>query len=171
MTKLHSIFILTIALMTAPLAMAAADKVVVFDLQSAVLNTDLAKKRMQDMQANPEFASMQAKFESLRADLQKMAKEAEKNGVTWNQEQAAEHRKKMEYARADLELVVKKLQAERNATAQRVMEELNPKAQVALKDVISAEGIGIVLSNQAAYYAEPSLDITAKVTEKLNKAK
>ncbi|MBB3167856.1 OmpH family outer membrane protein [Simiduia aestuariiviva] len=170
MSKLNSILILTVALLAAPLAM-AADKVVVFDLQSAILNTDVAKKRMQDMQANSEFASMQAKFESLRAELQKMAKEAEKNGVTWNQEQAAEHRKKMEYARADLELVVKKLQAERNATAQRVMEELNPKAQVALKDVISAEGIGLVLSTQTAYYAEPSLDITAKVTEKLNKAK
>ncbi len=170
MSKLNSILILTVALFAAPLAM-AADKVVVFDLQSAILNTDVAKKRMQDMQANSEFASMQAKFESLRAELQKMAKEAEKNGVTWNQEQAAEHRKKMEYARADLELVVKKLQAERNATAQRVMEELNPKAQVALKDVISAEGIGLVLSTQTAYYAEPSLDITAKVTEKLNKAK
>ncbi|UTA46742.1 OmpH family outer membrane protein [Simiduia sp. 21SJ11W-1] len=170
MSKLNSILLLTVALIAAPMAM-AADKVVVFDLQSAILNTDMAKKRMQDMQSNSEFASMQAKFESLRAELQKMAKEAEKNGVTWNQEQSAEHRKKMEYARADLELVVKKLQAERNATAQRVMEELNPKAQVALKDVISAEGIGIVLSTQTAYYAEPSLDITAKVTEKLNKAK
>lgn len=169
MSKLNSILMLTVALVLAPVAM-AADKVVVFDLQSAILNTDIAKKRMQEMQSNSEFASMQAKFESLRAEMQKMAKEAEKNGVTWNQEQAAEHRKKMEYARADFELVVKKLQAERNATAQRVMEELNPKAQVALKDVISAEGIGLVLSTQTAYYAEPSLDITAKVTEKLNKS-
>lgn len=170
MFKIKSAFVLAIALLAAPLAM-AADKVVVFDLQSAILNTDIAKKRVEEMQANAEFASLKAKFETLRADLQKMAKDAEKNGVTWSPEQAAEHRKKMEYSRADLELVAKKLQAEQKATAQRVMEELGPKAQAALKDVIAAEGIGLVLSTQTAYYAEPSLDITAKVTEKLNKAK
>ncbi|AFU98261.1 putative outer membrane protein OmpH [Simiduia agarivorans SA1 = DSM 21679] len=170
MFKMKNAFVLAIALLVAPVAM-AADKVVVFDLQSAILNTDLAKKRIQEMQANAEFAGLQAKFESLRADLQKMAKDAEKNGVTWNPEQTAEHRKKMEYARADLELVAKKLQAEQKATAQRVLEELGPKAQAALKDVIAADGIGLVLSTQTAYYAEPSLDITAKVTEKLNKAK
>ena len=170
MFKAKTAIILALTLIAAPLAM-AADKVVVFDLQSAILSTDLAKKRIQEMQANAEFSGLQAKFESLRADLQKMAKDAEKNSVTWNQEQAAEHRKKMEYARADLELVAKKLQAERNATAQRVLEELGPKAQAALKEVIATDGIGLVLSTQTAYYAEPSLDITAKVTEKLNKAK
>lgn len=170
MFKMKTAIILTLSLLAAPLAL-AADKVVVFDLQSAILNTDVAKKRIQEMQANAEFAGLQAKFESLRNDLQKMAKDAEKNAVTWTPEQTAEQRKKMEYARADLELVAKKLQAERNATGQRVLEELGPKAQAVLKDVIAAEGIGLVLSTQTAYYAEPSLDITAKVTEKLNKAK
>lgn len=171
MLKIKTAMILAIALVTAPMAMAAGNDVVVFDLQSAILNTDLAKKKVQDMQANAEFAALQAKFETLRNDLQKMAKDAEKNAVTWNPEQTAEHRKKMEYARADAELVAKKLQAEQKATAQRVLEELGPKAQAVLKEVISAEGIGLVLSTQTAYYAEPSRDITAKVTEKLNKAK
>lgn len=171
MFKINSAIFLAITLLTAPVAMAAGDKVVVFDLQSAILNTDVAKKRIQEMQANAEFASLQAKFETLRNDMIKMGKEAEKDSVTWTPEKMAEQRKKMEYARADLQLIQKKLEAERNATAQQVMQELGPKAQVALKDVISVDGIGLVLSTQTAYYAEPSLDITAKVTEKLNKAK
>lgn len=171
MLKIKTALFLMVTLMSTPFAMAAGNDVVVFDLQSSILNTDLAKQKMKALQANPEFAALQAKFETLRNDLQKMAKDAEKNSVTWNPEQTAEHRKKMEYARADAELVAKKLQAEQKATAQRVMEELGPKAQVILKEVINAEGIGIVLSTQTAYYAEPSRDITAKVTEKLNKAK
>lgn len=149
----------------------ASDKVAVFDLQAAILSTDVAKQRVQELQSNAEFAAMTAKFESLKVDLQGLAKDAETNGMTWSQEQQAEHRKKMEYKRADLELAAKKLQAEKNAAVKRIMQELAPKAKTVLNQMITAEGIGLVLDSKVAYYADASFDITAKVTDKLNKAK
>lgn len=149
----------------------ASDKVAVFDLQTAILSTEVAKQRVQELQSNAEFAAMQAKFESLRVDLQGLAKDAETNGMTWSQEQQAEHRKKIEYKRADLELAAKKLQAEKNAAVKRIMQELAPKAKTVLNQMITAEGIGLVLDSKVAYYADASFDITAKVTDKLNKAK
>ena len=162
---------MTAAAMVLSGAVMAGDKVAIFDLQGAILNTEVAKQRVKELQSNAEFASMQAKFESLKVDLQGLAKEAETNGMTWSQEQQVEHRKKMEYKRADLELAAKKLQAEQNAAVKRIMQELAPKAKTALNQMITAEGIGLVLDSKVAYYADASFDITAKVTDKLNKAK
>ena len=149
----------------------AGDKVAVFDLQAAILSTNVAKAQVKKLQANSDYAAMQAKFESLKSDLQGLAKDAEKNGMTWSQDQQQAQRKKMEYKRADLELAAKKLQAEKNAAVQRIMQELAPKAKTVLNQLITAEGIGLVLDSKVAYYAEGSFDITSKVTDKLNKSK
>lgn len=149
----------------------AAGKVAVFDWEKCILSTDVAKKRLSELQKNPEFSSMQAKFEGLKSDLQNLNKEAETNGMTWSQEQVAEHRKKMEYKNADLQLVVKKLQAEENAAVKRIVQELTPKVRKAVSEIIEAEDIGLLLHSKVAFHVDPAFDITAKITDKLNKAK
>ena len=168
-------FLVAVSLFTAALMLtttaAAADKVVVFNAQGAIMATDIAKQRIKDLQASIDFSSMQAKFESLKADLQGLDKEAKTNGMTWSQEQIASHNKKIEYKQADLQLSAKKLQAEQGEAVQNIMKELAPKAQEILKQIITAEGIGLVLDNKAALFANAEFDITAKVTDGLNKAK
>lgn len=149
----------------------AADKVVVFNAQGAIMASDVAQQRVKELQASVEFSSMQAKFESLKSDLQNLDKEGKTNGMTWSQEQIAAHNKKIEYKQADLQLAAKKLQAEQSAAIQSIMQEIAPKAQEILKQLITAEGIGLVLDNKAALFATAEYDITAKVTDQLNKAK
>ncbi len=158
-------------MMSSVMAQAANDKVVVFDAQRAILSTDVAQERFKLLESKSDFLSLKTKFESLKADLQALQKEAEIKGLSWSESDKAEHRKKMEYLNADLQLSVKKLQAEQQAVAQAVMQELGTKASTALNEIITAEGIGLVLDAQAARYANPAFDITAKVTEKINKAK
>ncbi len=169
MHLIRTIFVVA-AVLVANLAFAAG-KVAVFDSQAAILNTDFAKKRLTDLQKDPEFSSMRAKFEGLKSDLQSLNKEAETNGMTWSSEQVASHRKKMEYKNADLQLIVKKLQAEESAAVQRIVQELSPKVKTAINEVITSEGIDLLLHSKVAFYVNPNLDITTKITEKLNKAK
>lgn len=149
----------------------AEGKVVVLDIQAAMLNTDLAKKEIATLDKNPEYAAMKAKLDGLVADIKKLQATAEKDGLTWSPEQQAEHRKKVEYVRADYELAGKKLQAEQQAVMQRVMQELSPKMRTVLDQLAAADNIGIILSSQAAIHAVPASDITQKLTEMLNKAK
>lgn len=149
----------------------AQGKVVILDVQAAMLSTELAKKQMAVLDKNPEFASMKAKLDGLVADMKKLQTTAEKDGLTWSAEQQAEHRKKVEYLRADYELAGKKLQAEQQAVMQRVLQELGPKTRTVLDQLIAADNIGLVLNSQAAIHAAPAYDITAKLTDMLNKAK
>jgi outer membrane protein len=148
----------------------AQSKVVVFNFERAILSTEAAQKASAALNADPEFASLQAKYESLVAELQGLREEQQTKGITWNADQQTEHRKQVEYKRADLELAQKKLQAEQNAAVRGLLQEFEEKTKAALNEVIEAEGITIVLNASQAYYAGASADITAKVTDKLNKS-
>ena len=148
---------------------AAEGKVVVFNMQAAIIQTDAAKKSLQALDADAEFSQMKAKFEGLRSDLMSLDKNAKTNAMTWSNEQTVAHRKKVEYKSADLKLAAEKLKAERNAVVKKIMQELGPKAKAALNEVVTAEGLGLVLDSSVAYWANASYDITAKVTAKLNK--
>lgn len=149
----------------------AQEKVAILDIQAAMLSTELAKRELAKLDKNPEFASMKAKLDGLVADIKKLQATAEKDGMTWSAEQQSEHRKKVEYLRADYELAGKKLQAEQQAVMQRIMQELGPKARAALEQLITAEKIGLILNSQAAIHASAAYDITPKLTDALNKAK
>ena len=46
--------------------------------------------------------------------------------MTWSQEEAQAHQKKMEYAKADAELAGRKIQAEQQQLQQKIMQEIGP---------------------------------------------
>ena len=75
----------------------------------------------------------------------------------------------MEYAKADAELAGRKIQAEQKQLQQQIMQELGPKAQEALQEVVKEEGITILLRSDAVMLAGPESNITAKVADRLNK--
>ena len=164
---------ITIALVAFLFSMGAmaASKVVIVNMQAAIIQTDAAKKQLRALEANADFAAMKAKYDSLRADLANMEKDAQTNGMTWSNEQKLEYRKKVEYINADLKLAVEKLKAEQNAVMKRIMQEQLEKAKGALNELVVAENIGLVLDAGSALYVTPDYDITAKITEKLNKSK
>ena len=159
-----------LVMMTSAAAM-AQEKVVVFNMQAAIMGTELAKQRIASLEANPEFAMLKAKYESLQADLASMNREAAKDGMTWGAEKQANFRKQGEYKQADLKLAAEKLKSESNAVAQGIMNELAPKAKDVLQQIITSQGIGLVLDQSVAYHADAKFNITAKVTQGLNKAK
>jgi len=152
-------------------AFAAEKKVVIVNMQGAIIQTEAAKKQLMALDADAEYAAMKAKFESLRADLVNLDKDAKTNGMTWTEQQKADHRKKVEYKTADLKLAAEKLKAEQNAVVKRIMQEQFEAAKTALNDLVASESIGLVLDAGSALYVSPDYDITAKITAKLDKAK
>lgn len=149
----------------------AAGKVVVFNLQAAIINTDEVQKNLQALDSSPGFAKLKSDHERLRADLIALEKDAQVNSMTWTPQQKADFTKNVEYKRADLKLVVEKLNAERNEVLSRVMPEMLPKAEAALEALVKAGGIDVVLDSRAALWVGKGSDITQDVTARLNKAK
>ena len=152
----------------APMGALAEDKVAVVDIARAIFGSDAAQAKLKQAEQGADFVSLKAKYESSAADLQALAKEAESKRLTWSQEQAVEHQKKMEYAKADAELAGRKIQAEQQQLQQSIMQELGPKAQEALKEVVAEEGVTILLRRESVMVFSPESSITAKVADRLN---
>ena len=74
----------------------------------------------------------------------------------------------MEYATADAELEGRKIQGEQKQLQQRIMQQLGPKAQEALQEVIKEEGITILIRAESVLMSSPESNITAKVADRLN---
>jgi outer membrane protein len=150
-------------------ATAAEGKIAVIDVGQAIFNTDVAKARLKQMQAASDYASLQAKYESTVADMQALKKDVDTNGLTWSSEKKAEIQKQMEFLRADLELTTRKVQADQKALQSSVMQELRPKAGEALQELVKDEGVKLLINSEAVITVSPELDLTAKLTDRLNK--
>jgi outer membrane protein len=89
--------------------------------------------------------------------------------LTWSPEKRAESEKKLQNLGQDYQFEGKKLQTEQQTLMQQIMQEQGPKVEAAIKQLVDAEKIGMIVDAKAAIYAKPEHDITAKLTEMLNK--
>ncbi len=146
----------------------AAERIAVVDIQRVIFTSDVAKVRQKQLQSEQEFVELQAKYDSISSEVKSLQKKIEAERDTMSRDQAAENQKKMEYLRADYELVARKLQAEVQQLQGKIMEELQPQIQAALKELVEAEGVTLLLQREAVIFAAPTMDLTGKLLERLN---
>ena len=123
----------------------AQGKIAVVDLQEAILQTDLAQKRLQEVRDQDDFKADKAEFEKLKKELDELVKKFQKDAAVMSQEQQAAARQKLSSKQADLEHVVGKVQQTEQVAAQALLQEMGPKVQEVLRDLITTDGIGLLL--------------------------
>jgi outer membrane protein len=146
----------------------AEDKVAVIDVNTAIFASAAAQARIKESVESADFVALKAKLDGASADFQALAKEAESKRLTWSQDEAAAHQKKMEYVKADAELASRKIQAEQQQLQQRVQQEFMPQLQVAIQEVVAEEGITVLIRQEAVIMAAPASNLTGKVIDRLN---
>jgi outer membrane protein len=146
----------------------AADKIAVVNTAVAIFGSQTAQNKLKEAEQSADFLALKAKYESSSADLQAMAKEAESKRLTWSQEEAAQHQKKMGYAKADADLAIQKIKAEQQQLEQRIVQQLAPLAQLALQEIIKEESITLLLRAESVLHVAPELTITAKLAERID---
>lgn len=149
----------------------AQGKVVVLDPTAAVMGTAAAKAKFEKLQKSADFAASKAKLDGLAADIKALQAEYQKDGMTWSAEKRTESEKKLQSLGQDYQFQGKKLQTEQQALMQQVMQELGPKMEAVVKQLVESEKITMIVDAKAVMMAKPEHDLTPKVTELLNKAK
>ncbi|MCK7595680.1 OmpH family outer membrane protein [Microbulbifer sp. CAU 1566] len=152
-------------------AAVAQTKVAVVNIQAAIMSTEKATSKINALKTSSEYSQLQNSAEGIRAEVQKMAEDAQKNGVTWSDEQKAEQQRKMNFKRSDFETAVKKLRAMEGQAVQEIQKDLLPKAKAALEAVIKEKKLDLVLDANAAVYAGTGANLTEEVVKRLNAAK
>ena len=166
--RIAKTLLFTLATLFAVTVTAEDGKIAVLDFGKAIFGSEVAKTRLKQMQGESDFAALQAKYENTVADMKALKKEVESKGMTWSSEQSAEAQKKMEFLRADLELTTRKVQADQKALQGSLVQELRPKAGEALQELIKEEGIVLIINAEAVITVATELDLTSKLTDRLN---
>lgn len=174
MVKLVKVIVLMGSMLAASLAGAQAaagqGKIAVFDMQTAIMRTDLAQKRVKALEAQPDFDSGKKSLEKLRKEYDEMLKQLQKDLAVLSPEQKEAQGKKLEGKRSDMEHIGRKLQASQQEVLQKVMQEIDPKFKKVMDDLIKSENISLLLDARSTLYFDSAFDITGKVTEQLNKS-
>jgi outer membrane protein len=149
----------------------AQGKIVVLDPRAAMLNTKVAQERIKKMQAEPKIVEALKEMEGLQKGYKDMVTAFQKDQATMKQDKKEAEIKKIQAKQQEIETLGRQLQGADQQLQQMVAQELGEKMKEVVKDIIKNDGIGLLLNREAVIHMEPSYDITAKVTEKLNQAK
>ena len=162
--RIIKVMLVAVAMGSSTCALAAKEKIAVFDVQEAILSTSMAKEQMKAFESRADVAKMIKDAEKLKKDIIALRDEAAKGSGKVGEDQ----KKAMEFKQADFELIVRKLNSERQAAGKKLVDELAPRLEGIVKEIIEADGIALLIDKKAAIHVDPALDITSKVTEKLN---
>ena len=154
------------ALAAAAPNVAAQLKVAVVDTGQAIQQSEEAKLFMERLteELKPQSDELSALRDEIAALEQKVADEgdvmsdADKRGVA----------KDIEDKRIDLEFGAQKLQKEIQDRRNELLQQMLPKVQSIVQDLVEVERYDLVFERNSVGYVNPRHEVTAKVTEKLN---
>jgi outer membrane protein len=157
-----------LVLMLLPVSVLAQGKIAVLSVQEAILNTQLATEKMEELRNTPDYKEDKAEFDKLKAEGIALYERLQKDSAVMSAEEKQGVQRQIASKSADIDHVRKKLQESEKRIAQGLMQVLGRSAQEVITALIQSEGIGLLLDRQAALHADSSYNITAKVTDKLN---
>ena len=157
-----------VVILSLPSLVWAQGKIAVVDLQEAILQTDQAQKRLADIRNQSDYKADKAEYDRLKKEFDGIVKKFQKDAAVMSQEQQVAARQKLTSKQADLEHVTGKLQKTEQGAGQALLQEMAPRVQEVLRELIAAEGIGLLLQRASVIHADAGYSITAKVTDKLN---
>ena len=160
--------LVAVAALVFPVLGFAQGKIAVVNLQEAILQTDLAQKRLAEVRNGDDYKADKAEFDRLKGEFDELVTGFQKDSAAMSQDQMVAARQKLANKQADLEHVTGKLQQAEQLAGQQLLQEMSPKVQDVLRELIATEGIGLLLQRASVIHADAGYSITAKVTDKLN---
>lgn len=164
MRKLTQLVLLTAAFAAAP---AFADmKIAVLNYQTALLESDAAKRYAVD--AEKKFGPQLNRLKTLESDAKRIQDRLVKDGE--KMQQAERERLELEFKQKarDFQFQSKELNESKAVADRDMLQQLKPKLDKAVEEVIKNGSFDIVLERGAVVDVKPQYDITRQVIERMN---
>lgn len=153
-------------LLAAQGAAAAEVKIGVLDIQQALLASEEAQQFLQTTQSD--LQGEQEEFQALQQEIRALQEQMQKDAEVMSPVERRRRSKELEDKQIDARFLAEKLQKEMQDRQQELMQQMGPKLEAAIKDLVESEGYDLVMQRGNLVYADSMYNITAKVTEKLN---
>jgi outer membrane protein len=160
-----------VALVAAALTTTAvqANNVAVADSQAAVLASNMAKQTIDGL--NNSLKPQRDKLEKLRSDINALQQRFEKDGKVMSEGDRktlqAQAQSKLNEFNSTAEGVQRKIEDAQSTMLKTLM----PKLEKVVEDLRKEGNYDIIIEKKYAIWAEPSSDLTKKITDRLNAGK
>lgn len=147
-------------------AAAAELKIAVLDTQRALIESEEAQQLMETAQFDLE--GDQNRVNTLGQEIRGLQEQLQKDAEVMSPVEQRKRQKEIEDKQIEYQFLVNKLQKDVQDRRQELLQQMAPKIDAVLKDLIELEGYDLILQRGSLLYANSRHDITRKVTEKLN---
>lgn len=144
-------------------------KVAIVDTRAALYSTNAAKKM--DTEVTNAMKPQRDRMAAIQKEVNESTEKFKKNQQVMSDKDKASLQNNVNQLMAEYQQLGQVIENRRQATQQELLQSLLPKFEKVVEDIRKAEGYTIILERSSALYADPSLDLTKKITERLNAAK
>lgn len=145
---------------------AAELKIAVLDTQRALIESEEAQQLLKTAQFDLE--GEQNKVNALGQEIQTLQEQLQKDAEVMSPAEQRKRAAEIEDKRMQYQFEVNRLQKQVQDRRQELLQQMAPKIDAVLQDLIELEGYDVILQRGSLLYANSKHDITRKVTEKLN---
>jgi len=160
---------LVAGLLTTLAVPAFAGNVAVADSTAAIMATETAKKTFEKI--NNDMKPQRERLEQLRKEIAAIEEKFQKNASVMSDKDKRELQKQAEVKLTEFKNLADGVQKRANEVQQDMLKALIPKTEVVIEELRKAGNYDIIIEKKNVIFADPSVDLTKKITEKLNAAK
>ncbi|MDA1370462.1 MAG: OmpH family outer membrane protein [Proteobacteria bacterium] len=149
-------------------AFAQDTKIGVLNALQALFNSDAARIVQEELEQ--EFSDDEARANELAEQLTALQERYRQNEAVMSQEEIRRMNSNAQDLQVQLQLIQERVQQALQEKNQEFLQSMQEELAAAVTDVVAEGGFDLILNVDAAPYFAPVLDITARVTAKLNQA-
>ena len=147
-------------------ASSADVNIAVVDVQSAILNSEEAKRLLAQIQQ--EFKREEDEIRQLQSDAAKLLERLQKDADVMSETEKRRVQQEIEAKNNDFVYLRQRLQRQIEDRQGELFAGIDLKVQRAIEELVKSEKYDVILPRQAALYVGDVYNVTRKVTEKLN---
>jgi len=159
---------LVAGLLTTLAVPAFAGNVAVADSTAAIMATETAKKTFEKI--NNDMKPQRERLEQLRKEIAAIEEKFQKNASVMSDKDKRELQKQAEVKLTEFKNLADGVQKRANEVQQDMLKALIPKTEVVIEELRKAGNYDIIIEKKNVIFADPSVDLTKPITEKLNAA-
>lgn len=171
--KLKAITIISLAAFFASSVLAedsGLGRIAVVSIERAILQTDPAKKALEEYRSQKTISEQIKDFEAKRDAYEKKAEDYTKNRAVMSDTKRAEEELELANMTEDLQYVRNKILKSEEAVTKQILQQISPASAQVLENIVKEQAIGLLLrwESGAVIHADSGYDITNQLTERLN---
>jgi len=147
-------------------ALAQDTKIGILNPLRALFASDAAQVIQQELEA--ELAPDQERATELSEELAALAEEFQQNEAIMTEDEVRRMNSNAQDLQVQLQLIQERVQTALNERNQQFLESMQQQLADAVSEVVAEGGFDLILNADSAPYFDAVLDITARVTAKLN---